>query len=141
MKGKGLVLDTGPLFLYFAGDREATAIIDSGRRGEVDLYTCEVIMAEFYYKTCEKFGRDVAELRSRSIRKSGINIDYIDEKLTHVAGILRCTHRAEISLADAYILALCRVREAQLITTDGLLKQLNLVPTRLLRVLRRKDSV
>lgn len=120
-----LVLDTGALFLYFAGDQETTKIIDSGRRAGSDLFTCEIVMAEFYYKTCEKFGRDAAELRATSIRKSGIVIEPINEKLTSVAGIFRCKNRAKMSLADSYVISLCKVKDARLVTTDGLLKELN----------------
>lgn len=124
------------MFLYFAGDREATRIIDSGRRAG-GLFTCEVVMAEFYYKTCEKFGRDVAELKSTSIRKSGIVIEPIGEKLTGVATTFRCTNRAKLSLTDSYIIALCKVKGAQLITTDSLLKELNPNQTTLLKVPRK----
>jgi len=131
-----LVLDTGVLFLYFAGDQEAARIIDSGRRVG-GLFTCEVVMAEFYYKTCEKFGRGVAELKSTSIRKSGIVVEPIEEKLTNIAATFRCTNRAKLSLADSYVIALCKLNGAQLITTDSLLKELNPNQTTLLKVPRK----
>ncbi len=134
LKDRRLVLDTGALFLYFAGDEETTKIIDSRRSAGLELLTCEVVMAEFYYKTCEKFGRDVAELRCTSIRKSGIAVEPIDEKLTSIASIFRCKNRAKVSLADSYVIALCKVKDARLITTDGLLKELNPNQTTLLKV-------
>jgi len=43
-------------------------------------------MTELHYKTCEKFGREVADIRSLSIRHSKITILRIDEKLTRIAG-------------------------------------------------------
>lgn len=90
-------------------------------------------MTELYYKTCEKFGREVADIRSLSIRHSKITILRIDEKLTRIAGTLKCAHKDKISLADAYTLAATKAVGGTLITTDHQLAELKLVQTRLLQ--------
>ena len=71
-------------------------MIDEIAAERVEGYTCEVNLAEFYYKTCEKFGREVAELRQTSIRHSKISILTMDERFTRIAGGLKCIHRGKV---------------------------------------------
>jgi predicted nucleic acid-binding protein len=97
-------------------------------------YTCEVNIAEFYYKTCEKLGREVAEVRHASIRHSEISILSIDERLTRVAGVLKCTHKGKLSLADAYIVAVAKALGGILVTTDSRIVGLKLVQANLLQI-------
>ncbi|MEM0314240.1 MAG: hypothetical protein QXQ41_06805 [Candidatus Bathyarchaeia archaeon] len=55
--GKNKILfDTGPLFLYFAGDENVKEIFDDVAARKVMGYTCEVNMAEFYYKSVKTLG-------------------------------------------------------------------------------------
>lgn len=97
-------------------------------------FTCEVNMAELYYKTCEKLGREVAEIRHTSLRHSEISILAIDEKLTRLAGGLKCTYKGKLSLADAYIVAAAKTLRGTLITTDPRIAELKLVQTKLLQI-------
>lgn len=97
-------------------------------------YTCEVNMAELYYKTCEKSGREIAEMRNTSIRHSKIVVLAVDERLTRIAGRIKCTYKGKISMADAYTLAAAKMHNATLITTDSQLADLKLVPTQLLHI-------
>ncbi|MGC8848953.1 MAG: type II toxin-antitoxin system VapC family toxin [Candidatus Bathyarchaeia archaeon] len=134
MKKNRLILDTGPFFLYFAGDKQVKEMLDEIAVGNVEGYTCEVNLAEFYYKTCEKLGREVAELRHTSIRHSKISVLALDERLTRIAGGLKCIHRGKLSLADAYISAVTKALGGTLVTTDSRLVELRLVKTHLLQV-------
>ena len=132
-KGK-ILFDTGPLFLYFAGDEDVKEMFEEVAAEKVMGYTCEVNMAEFYYKTCEEFGREVAEIRNISIRRSKIAVLAIDERLSRIAGRIKCTYRGKLSLADSYTLAAAKMLGATLITTDRKLADLKLVKTRLLQI-------
>ncbi len=132
MRRSRLIFDTGPLFLYFAGDSRVKEMFHEVMSGKIEGYTSEVNIAEFYYKTCEKFGREVAELRHTSIRHSEISILTIDEKLTRIAGGLKCIHKGRLSLADAYIVAVGKMIGGTLITTDPRIVELKLIQTRLL---------
>lgn len=134
MVNKPVALDTGPLFLYFAEDERAKELVNEVQEGRTQAHSCETNLAEFYYKTCEKFGREVAELRSASIRASKIHIESPNEQLTRMAATLKCTYRAKLSLADAYILATCKLHGGTLVTTDKTLKELRLMPTTLLEI-------
>ena len=109
-------------------------MLDEVTTGRAEGYTCETNIAEFYYKTCEKLGREVAEVRYTSIRHSRISILAADERLTRVAGGLRCTHRGKLSLADAYIVAVAKMLRGTLVTTDPRLMKLELVQTRIFQV-------
>ncbi|MEM2873412.1 MAG: type II toxin-antitoxin system VapC family toxin [Nitrososphaerales archaeon] len=134
MKKDRLVFDTGPLFLYFAEDDQVKEMFNEVLSGRVEGYTCETNMAEFYYKTCEKLGREVAEVRHTSIRHSKMSILATDERLTRIAGGLKCIHRGKLSLVDAYIVAAAKMLGGTLVTTDPRLLEIKLVQTRLLKI-------
>ncbi|MGD0805433.1 MAG: PIN domain-containing protein [Candidatus Bathyarchaeia archaeon] len=130
LKGK-VVLDTGPLLLYFGEDKRAKEIIDDAG---IEIYVCDLSLAELYYKTCEVFGREVADLRYTSIRNSGIISVATDERLTRDAGGIKCQHRGKISLADAYVVATTRKVGGILVTTDHVISDLGIVKAKLLAV-------
>lgn len=109
-------------------------LLDEVAADRSEGWITEVNLAEFYYKTCEKFGREVAELRHTSIRHSKISVLVIDKRLTHVAGNLKCIHKGKISLADAYTVAATKILGATLITTDSRLTELKLKQTKLLDI-------
>ncbi|MEN3016487.1 MAG: type II toxin-antitoxin system VapC family toxin [Candidatus Methanosuratincola petrocarbonis] len=133
MKGK-YVLDTGPMLLYFAGDLEARSFFIEIANGRAEGYTCEMNMAELYYKTCERFGRETAAIREASIRNSGISVIPMDQQLTHMAGGLKCRHKGILSLTDAYLLAAAKILKGTLVTTDSVLESLNLVNVKLIPI-------
>ena len=96
--------------------------------------TCDLIMAELFYKTCESLGREVADIRYVSLRNSAVKVVATDERLTRMAGRLKCVCRGRISLADAYVIAVAQMLRGTLVTTDHLLEEFNLVDTRLLKI-------
>jgi predicted nucleic acid-binding protein len=102
--------------------------------GKAEGYTCEINIVELYYKTCEKLGREAAEVRNASIGHSKISILPLDERLTHTAGSLKCIHRGKLSLADAYILAATKMLGGTLITTDSRLTELKIVQAKLIEI-------
>jgi predicted nucleic acid-binding protein len=91
-------------------------------------------MAELYYKTCETLGREVADLRETSLRNSALKVVATDERLTRVAGGLKCKCRGRISLADAYVIAVAQRLRGTLVTTDHLIAELNIVETKMLKI-------
>jgi predicted nucleic acid-binding protein len=109
-------------------------MLDEVKAERAEGYTCETNMAEFYYKTCEKLGREFSEVRQLSIRHSKISILAVDERLTRMAGSLKCTYRGKLSLADAYILAAAKTLGGTLITTDPRLSELKIVKTKFLQI-------
>ena len=128
------VIDTGPLLLYFAGNEQVRQLIRDAASGLNDSYTCDLNLAELHYKTCETFGREVADIRYTSLRNSGITVLSTDDRLTRSAAILKCAHRGKMSLADAYYLALAQRLRGTLVTTDHMLRDLGLVNTQLIKI-------
>lgn len=120
--------------LYFGGDMRAKKLLDETRHDEAVGSTCELNLAELYYKTCEKLGRETARVRYLSIRRYGLTIVPPDENLSRLAGELKCRHRGELSLVDAYVVALAIDKSTALVTSDSRISKLGLVPTRLLEL-------
>ena len=122
--------DTGPLLLYFGEDLRVKKFLDEIRHGKAVGSTCELNLAELYYKTCEKLGRETAQIRYLSIRRSGLSVVAPGESLSRLAGELKCKHRCKLSLLDAYILAVAIEERSRLITSDSRISEMDLVPTR-----------
>lgn len=123
MKAK-YVLDAGVLALYFAGDERVKKYVDRILRGDAEGYVCEVNLAEFYYKTAEKLGLDEADIRYEAIRASPIKQVPAAGSLTKEAARIKLTYRRQISLADAYLIALARQVKGKVLTTDSILKKI-----------------
>ena len=122
------------MLLYFAEDERVKKLVDQIRRGSSIGLTCETNLAELYYKTCEKIGRETARTRDLSVRRSGISILAPNEKLSQLAGDLKYRHRGSLSLVDAYVVAAAMLEKATLLTSDSRIAELKLVAGRLLRV-------
>jgi hypothetical protein len=134
LKKNKLVFDTGPLFLYFAGDEQVKQMFNDIKNYKTEGYTCETNLTELYYKTCEKLGRQIAQIRYASIRNVGFSIMPIDEKISYIAANLKCVCRGKLSLVDAYIVALAKQQRGTLITTDPRISELNMTHTKLLHL-------
>ena len=116
---KKYVIDASVLSLYFIGDERVKPYFDEVAQGKAQLYISDVNLAEYYYKTCEKLGRKIADLRYHQVRASSIVPVATDEKLTWKAGEKKCKYRGKLSLADCFSLALSELKKATLLTTDS----------------------
>lgn len=118
------VIDAGVLALYFAGERSVKKYFDEILRGAATGYLCEVNLAEFFYKTAEKLGLDVAEVRYEAIRNSPIIQVPAEGELTREAARVKAKHRRRTSLADAYLIAVARQVNGLVLTTDSAIKEI-----------------
>jgi predicted nucleic acid-binding protein len=112
-----LVLDATVLSLHFAdhaGVRRYFIIISGQSRGLVSSFN----LAEFYYKTCQKLGKQTADMWYFQVRNSELGI-INREELVKVAGLEKCRQSRKLSLADCFALALTKAEDALLITTDS----------------------
>ena len=121
---KKYVIDAGALALYFAGDFKVRKYFDEILAREADAYLCEVNLAEFYYKTVEKLGEEVADIRYESVRNSPIRQVPAAGDLTREAAKMKLEYRDKISLADAYLIALALQTRAIALTTDSVVKEI-----------------
>ncbi len=95
---KCCVLDTGAFALYFGGDERVKPFFDEIFCGGKAGVTCELILGEFWYKTCQVLGKDVADDFNWRIRAS--NIVVMEEKeILDEAAKLKCTTGANFHLS------------------------------------------
>lgn len=120
--------------MHFGSDPQVRDVMNGILKRTIEAHTCELNIAEYYYKACEKFGKETADTFSNSIREIPIKIHSPNQSLTLEAGSLKCRYRGKISLADAYILAIARSEHCVLFTTDSCLKEIDIVPTIVLKV-------
>jgi len=113
------VVDAGALFLYFIDDERVKPYFDEVVQDRAQGFICDVNLAEYYYKTCEKLGKDIADVRYHQIRGSDVGLIATDEELTRKAGEKKCKYKGELSLADCFCLALSELKKATLLTTDS----------------------
>lgn len=121
---KTYVIDAGVLSLYFAGDKRVEKYFYEIDEGKAKGLLCDVNLAEYYYKTCEKLGKEIAEIRFYQIRGSAIKVVPTTEELVKKAGEKKCKHRKKLSLADCFVLALAELEHAIILTTDPELEKL-----------------
>jgi len=128
-----LVLDAGVLTLYFAGDRRVKQFFDEVDEERAVGMIAEVNLAEYYYKTCRKLGKETADSRYFMLTSSKLLITN-DERLTRLAALEKCRQRLDLSLADCFALALAIREKAILLTTDRELKKAKGVQVKLFTV-------
>lgn len=121
---KKYVIDTGVLLLHLIGDERVKTYFDEVSRGNAQAFICEINLAEYYYKVCEKLGKEIAEIRYHQIRESGLEVIAADEELTKTAGEKKCRYKGRLSLTDCFSLALAELKKAVLLTTDSELAQI-----------------
>ena len=132
MNGK-LVLDAGVLSLHFADHEGVRKYFDAIITGRSNGLMSSFNLAEFYYKSCQKFGKQTADTWYFQLRNSELTIVHRDE-LVRAAGLEKCRQSPKLSLADCFVLALAKAESALLITTDGELARVRDVRIRHVKV-------
>ena len=117
MTAKNVVIDTGVLTLFFSGEAAVRALFIDFERGRTNGYVTSVNLSEFYYKTCEKAGEEVAKLWYHQCRELLQTLE-TDRQLCLFAGKEKCHRGGDLSLADCFALAAARILHATLLTTD-----------------------
>jgi predicted nucleic acid-binding protein len=127
------VIDAGALFLFFADDPRIVPYFNRIDQDQATGLITEINLAEYYYKTCQKIGKQAADTRYFLLRNSKLKT-ISDESLSRLAGVEKCKQELDLSLADSFALALAKREQATLITTDRELGKTKDVPAKLFRV-------
>lgn len=127
---KRYVIDAGVLSLHLIGDERVKPYLEEVAQGNAQASISDINLAEYYYKTCEKLGREIADLRYHQVRGADIESIATDEELTWKAGEKKCKYRGRLSLADCFSLALSELKKATLLTTDSELAKVKEVPVK-----------
>lgn len=114
---KSFVIDTGALTLFFGGDPRLAGPFNQIVRGLAAGYLSSVNLAEFHYKTCQKAGRDVAEVLCRRAERR-LQLVVPDYEIALAAGLTKCMNN-RLSLADSFVLALAKRTGSTVLTTDS----------------------
>ena len=89
-----------------------------------------IVIHEFYKLQLEGEGKDIADLRTKSILKLDVNIANLDPEIAIEAAKLRCRY-AELPTADAVIAATAIVMSCEYVLTDDKhIKQIKETKTR-----------
>jgi predicted nucleic acid-binding protein len=111
------VFDTGALSLFYADDERLRPLVDKIHGERAQGLLSSVTLSEFYYKTCQNLGREVATLWSRQLSER-MQVVGADLDLSISAGLEKCRNN-RFSLADSYALALTKRVKGILLTTDS----------------------
>jgi len=116
---KTYIFDAGALTLLFSGDERLTIYANEISRGTAKAYASAVNLAEFYYKTADKIGRETADTWYFRILNSNIIVVSADATFAREVGVYKSKYRRLLSLADCFALALSAKEKAHLLTTDS----------------------
>jgi len=114
---KAVVVDAGVLTLHLIDDPRVEEYFSGIDDERISGYISGVNLAEFYYKTCQKVGRQTADTRYYQVKRTRLQIVH-DDDLTRSAGLEKCRQPLSLSLADCFALALAKKEKALLLTTD-----------------------
>ena len=119
------ILDTSALFTFIE-DEEGADIVDNllieAENGNITIYVSFISLTEVFYITKKEHGEQDALERVKLIQSLAINIQESDESLNILAGGIKANYR--MSLADAFIAALCQYHQGILVHKDPELEQL-----------------
>jgi len=114
-----MLIDSSAWTEYFMGTakgEKAKKVIE----GKGLTYTCAIVIAEIYSKSLRTDGAERAEERVNFIAERCVFIP-LDEDAARSAGIIHGEMKAHIKdfgMADAFILAAARERNARILTSD-----------------------
>lgn len=112
-----LIWDTGALSLYFADHHETKRYMREILSQKYKGYIPRLILAEFFYKTCQKLGKEVAQIRLIALRQVPIREKTLQENDVLGVGMLKIQH-PKLSLADCVLVQLAKNYQATILTTE-----------------------
>lgn len=121
-----IVLDTSALLAYIEDEQGAEyvdEVLAGAEQDEVLVYISFVTLTEVFYITMQEKDEATAQTRVELIKSLPCIIEESSESLNLAAAKLKAKNR--ISLADAYIAAVCQERQGVLVHKDPEFEQLS----------------
>ena len=113
------ILDTSALLTYIE-DEEGSEYVEDllirGEKGDVAIYLAFISLTEVFYITAKERDASEAFKRVKLIQSLAVRVEESNENLNVRAGSLKAKNR--ISVADAYIAALCQEYNGILVHKD-----------------------
>ena len=76
-----------------------------------------IVLAEIVQITCERKGKEVANIRYFSLKESGLEIVQISEEIARDTGLLKCKYR-NVPMGDCFISAIAIKEKARILSDD-----------------------
>lgn len=125
---KKYIWDTGALSLYFAAHKEVKRIMREIEQGKVIGYIPTSILAEYYYKAIEKYGKKAAQVQIITLMNSVLKEITISRENVFKIGELKVKYH-KLSYIDSLVITLGLQKKAILLTTDGYIRDTKLIKT------------
>jgi len=113
------ILDTSAILTYIEdedGSDYVENLLIEAEKGIVDIYVSFISLTEVFYITLREKDEPLAVERIKLMQSLAVKIQESDEMVNIRAGKLKA--RNSISLADAYIAALCQIHNGILVHKD-----------------------
>ncbi len=113
------LLDTSAIVAFTdqeEGADEVERLLDAARKNECRLETCAVSLMELYYVALQEKGEDEATKLIALVKSWPVTWIYPDERTLLQAGKIKAAYR--LSVADALIAAVAKLRQATLVHKD-----------------------
>lgn len=126
--GKVYILDTSALLAYIedeAGAEYIESLLIEAEKGEAVLHIVFISLTEVFYITAREQNESVALDRIKLMQSLAVQIHESYENLNTHAGRLKANNN--ISIADAYIAALCQEQNGILVHKDPEYEKLSLL--------------
>jgi predicted nucleic acid-binding protein len=129
-------LDAGVLSIYFSNQRtpQIKGLMDLIKAGKLSAYMLKHVLVEVHFHLCKDQG--VTEANTQIINfqtQYPVSLVDLDDSLVLHSGKLKCQHVGTLSYIDCMTIAFCLRENAELHTTEKLLKQ---IPNNTLQRLR-----
>lgn len=121
---KKYVLDSYALLVYAENETGADKVIEiltKALQNEAEIFVSVVNWGEMYYIALREEGKEKAELYRTTFAKYPLKFVNADEELTLQAANYKAFYK--ISYADAFAIALAKLKKAELVTGDKEFKQ------------------
>ena len=76
-----------------------------------------IVICEIVQVTCEKRGKEEAEIRHLSLVRSGLQIQELNQEIAKEAGLLKCRHK-NIPMGDCLVAATAIINKAKVLSDD-----------------------
>ena len=118
---KKYIWDTGALALFFADHIKAKKIMQNIENENAIGYIPTSILAEYYYKAIEKYGKQGAQVQIITLTNSTLKEITLNNQYIFKIGELKVKYH-KLSYIDRLVISLGIQEKPTLLTTDGYIK-------------------
>lgn len=125
---KKYIWDTGALSLYFASHKRAKDLMLEIESGKAVGYIATSIVAEYYYKAIQKYGKQAAQIQVITLMNSKLEGITLSRENIFKIGELKVKYH-KLSFIDSVVVTLGLENKAMLVTTDEYIRDIKIIKT------------